>query len=203
MAVPPQYTEEIQEFFNDLNPYSFDAPLFKVEEYEVERANGIKGKYPLENVWFYGISAKRYALYRRNEADGEIEILKASSYGLGHLLSPFNKKDDGDDGDWLKEVWLDILRLHYGLISADSEKYRRSFALAKLAISKPRIMKRLERLNKGKPYDHQIKPFNFCIVGFSNAVDEETGKPIKPLAPYRKNAQQCPYNSFIDYESSK
>jgi hypothetical protein len=201
MAVPPQNKKEIQEFFNALNPYSFDAPLFKVEEYEDE----YKQKYPLENAWFYGISAKRYVLYNRDEATGKIEILKASSHGLGHLLSPFRRKDNDDNRDWHKDVWLDILKLHYGLVAADSlnEKYDSSYALAKLAISTPQIMKRFERLNKGKPYDRQIKPFNFCIIGIGNDKDGNTGKPIRPLAPYRKNAQQCPYGSFIDYESGK
>ena len=104
-----------------------------------------------------------------------------------------------------QRVWLDILKFHYGEVTADSlkEKYGGSFALAKLAISTPRILKRFERLNEGKPFDRQKKPFNFCIVGFSNDVDGITGKIVKPLAPYRKNAQQCPYDSFIDYESGK
>ncbi len=26
---------------------------------------------------------------------------------------------------------------------------------------------------------------------------------VKPLSPYRRNAQQCPYDSFVDYESGK
>ena len=78
-----------------------------------------------------------------------------------------------------------------------------NFASSQLAISTPHMMKRFERLNEGKTYDHQIKPFNFCIVGFSNDVEESTGKPIKPLAPYRKNAQQCPYDSFLTMKAAK
>lgn len=46
LAVPPQHVKEIQEFFSGLNPYSFDAALFKVEEYEDEH----KKKHPLENI---------------------------------------------------------------------------------------------------------------------------------------------------------
>lgn len=186
MAVPPQYTKEVQEFFNGLNPYSFDVPLFKVE---------------YENVLFYGISAKRYVLYKMDTA-GRIEVLKASSHGLGHLLSPFNRESNDN---WYKEVWFDILKLHYDQVSADTlnEKYGRSFALTKLTISRPQIMERFGHLNNGEPYDQQIKPFNFCIVGIGNDVDGETGKLVKPLAPYRKNAQQCPYDTFIGYESGK
>lgn len=195
MAVPPQYKKEIQDFFGKLNPYDFDATLFKVEH---------------ENIWFYGISAKRYALYSLTEKNGQkqIEIVKASSHGLGQFLSPFEKKIKTKKKneivvDWYKEIWLDIVKLHYGMISKEEEelyeKYNDSYALAQLTISTPSIMKRFERINKGKPYDCQIKPFNFCIVGVGNDVDEQTGKPIKPLSPYRKNAQECPYDSFIDY----
>jgi hypothetical protein len=186
MAVPPQYTKEIQEFFGDLTPYSFNAPLFKVEQ---------------ENVWFYGISAKRYVLYKCDESTGDIEIVKASSHGLGYLMSPFG----GYSGDWYKQVWLDILKLRYGQtsISEINEKYSESYALAKLAISTPHIMKRFESLNKNKSYSQQIKPFNFCIAGIGNSIDRQTRTPVHPLAPFRRNAQQCPYDSFIDYESGK
>jgi hypothetical protein len=90
-------------------------------------------------------------------------------------------------------------------VTADAltEKYSRSFAISKLVISSPQIMKRFEHMNRGKPYDQQIKPFNFCIVGIGNDIDSETGKPVKPMAPYTKNPQQCPYDTFIDYESGK
>ena len=32
MTVPPQYTKEIQEFFQVLNPYNFDVDIFKLEK---------------------------------------------------------------------------------------------------------------------------------------------------------------------------
>jgi hypothetical protein len=129
----------------------------------------------------------------------------ASSLGLGHLLNPFVSKKDGDK-EWEKQVWQDILGLHYGRISPTdlAAKYENAFAMSKLAISKPHILKRFERLNAGKPYDQQIKPFNFCIVGIGNFLDDEqTGKVIKPLSPYRRNAQQSSFDSFVDYESGK
>jgi hypothetical protein len=223
MAIPPQYTKEIQGFFSGLNPYDFDAPIFKVEN---------------ENVIFYGISAKRYVLYKMHNHNKDIEIIKASSHGLGHLMSPFATskkiKKEGKDEDWHKEVWLDILKLHYGLTSPSvlNEKYNRSFAVAQLTLSTASLTKRFDKLNavkpcltervkpsnarvklsnahvkqynqKAKPYNKQVKPFNFCIVGITNFFDEQNVKPVIPLSPYRKNAQQCPYDSFVDYESGR
>ncbi|WP_269851491.1 hypothetical protein [Methanosarcina horonobensis] len=46
--VPPEKAQKIVDFFQPLNPYSVNIPLLKPEK---------------ENLWFYGISSKRYALY--------------------------------------------------------------------------------------------------------------------------------------------
>jgi hypothetical protein len=59
---------------------------------------------------------------------------------------------------------------------------------------------RLE-LNHGKTWKEQIKPFNFCLVGFQ-AV-EENGRVIKPLAPYCDNPQTIVHEPFIDYETGE
>ena len=77
MAVPKECVKDIQDFFQPLNPYNFDKPLFKEEK---------------EDVWFYGISAKRYVLYTKEGdkitiKDGDERAY--SLHGLGHLLNPF------------------------------------------------------------------------------------------------------------------
>jgi len=70
MALPPQHTKEVQDFFANLNPYNFDADIFKLEKL---------------NVWLYGISAKRYCLYTIDEKTGDVIIDKEkySVHGLG------------------------------------------------------------------------------------------------------------------------
>lgn len=181
MMIPPKYTKEIQNFFRPLNPYNFDADIFKVER---------------ENVWFYGVSAKRYVLY--GIKNGKITIRKHSSHGLGHLLDPFSQ--DEENIDWNKEVWKDILDLHYENVTADHlvEKYQNKYALSKIAISSPYILRWFKGFNKKRGYYDRIKPFNFCLVGFSN-MPNETGKMIKPLAPFRKPAREAVYHDFVDY----
>ena len=69
----------VQDFFKPLNSYKHDVEMFKIEEYEDEN----KEKHLADNVWFYGISAKRYVLY--GFENNEIKIFKYSSHGLGHL----------------------------------------------------------------------------------------------------------------------
>lgn len=46
--VPPEYAQAIIDYVQPLNPYSLDIPLLKAEKVD---------------MWFYGISSKRYALY--------------------------------------------------------------------------------------------------------------------------------------------
>ncbi|MEM0136367.1 MAG: hypothetical protein QXU18_14270 [Thermoplasmatales archaeon] len=55
----------------------------------------------LENVLLYGISAKKYCLYRN--VNGENGIIKYFTNGLGHLLNI--------DGE---QTWKYVLRKHFG-----------------------------------------------------------------------------------------
>ncbi|WP_244603621.1 hypothetical protein [Methanococcoides sp. AM1] len=90
--VPPEHAQEIIDYFQPLNPYSLDIDLLKAEK---------------EDMWFYGISSKRYALYTyENE---EIKFMEGERsfklHGLGHLTNPFPKAVD----EWQAEIWEDIL----------------------------------------------------------------------------------------------
>ncbi|NPE29446.1 hypothetical protein HNV12_16100 [Methanococcoides sp. SA1] len=180
--VPPEYAQEIIDYFQPLNPYSLDIDLLKAEKVD---------------VWFYGISSKRYALYTyENE---EIKFMEGERsfklHGLGHLTNPFPKAVD----DWQAEIWEDLLMLHYGLISEldIEEKYSGLYAISRLTVSTANVLHRFDTINKGKEWKDMIKPFNFYLVGFQ--VAEEDGKAIKPLAPYSNDPQKIVYEPFIDY----
>ena len=47
--------KEIRDFFRPLDHYSVNVEIFKIEEDDNHK--------PLDNLMFYGISAKRYCLY--------------------------------------------------------------------------------------------------------------------------------------------
>lgn len=180
MFVPSECVDEIQKFFKSLNPYSFDKSLFKVEE---------------EDIWFYGISSKRYVLYRIVNDDFIIDDENYSLHGLGHLLNPFGEKIE----NWQKQIWLDILKLHHKKITEDDflRKYQNLFAISQLTITTKEIMTRFNKLNSRKPLAKQIKPFNFFLVGIGN--DEN----VKPIAPFWKNFQEIVHKEFIDYNTGK
>jgi hypothetical protein len=172
------------DFFQPLNPYDENLQLLKVDH---------------ENVWFYGISSKRYALYKFEQ--GKITFLDGERsfklHGLGHLTNPFPKSQT----DWQSEIWRDILMLHYGLLSSFEieEKYSRFYAIAKMTISTSHILDRYKLLNEGKEWYEQIKPFNFILVGFQ--VNTDGRKPVKPLSPHSKDPQKIVNEPFIDYET--
>jgi len=175
--VPSSFTFELRDFFKPLSPYSFEADFFKIEK---------------ERLLFYGISSKRYVLYKFQ--NGKIEIVDYKLHGLGHLLNPYN-----NGVEWQKQIWGDILNLHYGFITQQDiiEKYSNFYALSKLAVSTPILYKRFNSFNKNKPLNEQIKPFNFFLVGQGNKTD------IKPMVSYSKNAQGSVFKPFIDYKSGK
>ncbi|ABE51539.1 DNA polymerase [Methanococcoides burtonii] len=184
--VPPEHAQEIIDYFQPLNPYILDIDLLKAEK---------------EDVWFYGISSKRYALYTYE--NGNIKFMEGERsfklHGLGHLTNPFPKAVE----DWQAEIWEDILKLHYGIISElDIEKkYSNMYAISRLTVSTANVLHRFDVINKGKEWIYQIKPFNFYHVGFQ--VAEEDGKAVKPLSPFSNDPQNIVYDPFIDYATGE
>lgn len=129
----------MQQFFRPLNPYDKYVEVFKVEDYQ-----GADGKkHELGNVWFYGISSKRYVLYDRDQSKGEIRIRKYFSHGLGHL-------QDIDEEQW----WKDILTIHYQPQMKQDvlAKYGdgSKFAVSRLTVSTYSILSRFNDYNNGK-----------------------------------------------------
>ncbi len=181
-GVPPKAVPYLQNFFQELNPYHKDIPILK-EEYS--------------NVFFYGICAKRYVLYTLNGK--EIKIVKYSLHGLGHLLNPFGEEEK----KWHEVVWKDFLKLHYGWMTLHDfyAKYGSLYAVSKLSISNQELHKRIKKFNNSKDYVGQIKPFGFMLCGIGTKAIN--GRIVKPIAPYRKNAQEVPHLPFIDAETGE
>ncbi len=180
---PSEYAEGLKVLFKPLNPYEFNEDFFKIEK---------------EKYLFYGISAKRYVLYRIENDKIIIEKDNFKLHGLGYLLNPFDKQfKDGEK--WHKEIWEDILKLHYKIITQEDiiNKYSSLYSMSKIAVSTPSIYKRFKEFNRDKPLSKQIKPFNFFLVGQKNH------RNVKPIAPYSSNPQSAVYEKFIDYKSGK
>jgi hypothetical protein len=199
MAVSPRHWKPLQAFFESLNPYGSAEPLLKLE-YDDRDENG-----RLLGLWFYGISAKRYVLYRT--VNGEPRIVEDgwSSHGLGHLLHGNSENEDEEIHDkWEKELWLRIIKCANSELSEDElcEMYSGEYSVSKYAVSKPNLHRRLREINRQKYISKQIKPFNFVLVGQA-AESGSDDEPIHPVTRFTKRTEEAPFQSFVDYNTGK
>jgi hypothetical protein len=175
---PEKVATVIRKRFAALNPYAFRGDLLKQEAADADpRATRDLRMYCLS------ISAKRYACF--NVADDGTILIRGdlfSEHGLGHLQSPV-----GRDRDWMREVWVEIIRWVRGEIEelGDGLAFADLPAVGVFPIMKPETWKRFDRLNTRtdpqtkrrvqRSYLEQVKPFNFMLVAFPNTGDITTG----------------------------
>jgi hypothetical protein len=189
--VPPYLAYELSHLFDSLNPYDFNKPILEIED-------------GMEDIWFYGISSKRYCLFQRDGNKITIPEGKKLFYklhGLGHITNPFSRElKEGDK--WHKQFWEDILQVHFHPEELPDvlEKYENYAVISKLAVSTGIILIRFKKMNKGKPFNEQIKPFNFFLVGNGAKAGTDVEK-IKPVAPFNTNPQIVVEKEFIDYNT--
>ena len=189
IAVQPFYWKRLQEYFEPLNPVPEEPGFLKLED-----ENSKNGE--LRDLWFYGISAKRYVLYTIN-SHGEPVPVKWSSHGLGHLKHQ-------DAGDWEKTLWTSILRHAYGKLSREEllERYANEHAIAQLTITTPNLLRRVSAINEGKPRHKQIRPYNFVLAG-SPTMTSGKDRPIIPITQFMSDIEDAPYDSFIDARTGR
>ena len=199
VAVSPRYWRPLQAFFQPLNPYQSSERLLKLEYDDRDEAG------QRLDLWFYGISAKRYVLYRI--VNGEPSIIEDgwSSHGLGHLLHGNSENEDEEIHDkWEKELWLRIIKCANAELSEGElcEEYSGDYAVSKYAVTRPNLHRRLRKINQHKEISKQIKPFNFVLVG--QALESGTNdEPIHPITRFTKRTEEAPFQPFIDYNTGK
>ena len=86
-----------------------------------------------------------------------------------------------------KDIWESIL-------TKDFKGYNDKISVSQITISKPSILNRFKKMNSDKPYDKQIKPFNFMLIGSEI-------KNVIPCLPYSKNISGIEHQMFTDYKS--
>jgi hypothetical protein len=145
--------DQIRERFASLNPHDQTAAPGTILKAEVD-------------AYCYAIAAKRYALCRLDE-HGQPRLVPASehhpcSHGLGHLLNPIAPDTDPDAPDWITQLWEHELALVHGVqASGEDAAWYDQPALARSNVTSPELLGAFAKLNKGKRYADQVKPFNF------------------------------------------
>jgi DNA polymerase type B, organellar and viral len=199
--------EEIAKRFEALNPYDRDAIPGSVLKIEGDNFEPKTGKQ--RQLYCYAISAKRYALFLKDK-HGNPELLRKgvnndedrwSEHGLGHLLNPTDP--ESDDRKWVGQVWLNMVRNALGL-PAVAFGFEDRPAVGRVTVSSPAVIRPLAKLNEGKPYSEQIKPFNFLLTchvkpfGHPKGADPEH---FHLIAPYNNRSSQWLKTDWIDQYS--
>lgn len=193
--------EQIRERFSTLNPYDRSAVPGSI--LKIEGENFDPETKHRRQLYCLAISAKRYALFVRN-AKGTPSLVKHSEHGLGHLLNPTDP--DSDDRNWIAQVWLNMVRRALDLPTRPLPFEHRP-AVGRITISSPAVLRPLARLNDGKPYADQLKPFNFLLTCHVKAFGHPSGadpERFHLIAPYEPDPARWTQMEWTDqYTGSK
>jgi hypothetical protein len=104
--------QSIVDRFEPLNPY--DRNLVPGSILKIHKLNW-DAKKQRRQLFGYGIAAKRYALYTKNQND--IEIVEPKAHGLGHFYPPKDSQEGWkhETPQWIFEAWDWIIRGVLGL----------------------------------------------------------------------------------------
>jgi hypothetical protein len=178
--------DEVLAGLNALNPYDRDAvpSLIKLEPENFAPDDPTRP----EELWAVDVSSKRYALYNRGP-DGEVDVRKASTHGLGLFRSPIQADPDWDEEwpQWADLVWRRIIAEAEGLPVDAAPAWFDLPAVSQLPISSPTVLRPFGALNEGKPYEAQVKPFGFMLIGHADPLvplPDGLHAPVTPVAPF-------------------
>jgi hypothetical protein len=203
-ALSWKQVEDIAKRFAALNPYDRDAIRGSILKIEDDNFDPKTRKQ--RQLYCLAISAKRYALFLKDRR-GRPELLRKgpsndtdrwSEHGLGHLLNPTDP--ESEDRQWVGQAWLRIVQKSL-LIPTQTLEFENRPAVGRVTISGPAVIKPLAKINEGKPYSQQIKPFNFLLTCHVKAFGHPKGadpEHFHLIAPYNKDSRQWLKMDWID-----
>jgi hypothetical protein len=181
-------TGEVVAELESLNPYASGtiSSLIKSERENFDLHDAARAV----ELRALAISAKRYVLYERR--GDEIVIRKASWHGFGLYRSPLAKRGAGESRwerpwpEWVDVVWRRYIAEAEGLPVGPEPDWFELPAVGQLPVSSPAVLGPFRALNAGLPYEEQVKPHGFLLLGH---VDPLAPLPdgltdVTPMAPY-------------------
>ncbi|HLY66826.1 MAG TPA: hypothetical protein VKU60_14930 [Chloroflexota bacterium] len=167
IALPEEigtFVQVVVDRFERLNPYSVPG-LLKVEDV----------------CHFYGVSAKRYALFEYN-AHGQPLFRRVSGHALGYLASPVEPWPEPveleDAAPWHVDFWRQLLDADYGPLPGFD-----TTAIMPYSITRPSIEDWLP-----------LRPFSFLTVLLGKSRYDAGGddwREIRPIAPFTRSPQEA------------
>jgi len=210
-ALSWQQVKKLSDQFDTLNPYNRQAVPTSILKIEDDNYDDPETHEDQRQLYCLAISAKRYALFLRDERDNPVLLRKGvnnkedrwSEHGLGHLLNPTDP--EGEDRGWIAQVWLRMIRDALGL-PTQNPSFEHQPAVGRTSITSPAVMRPLAKLNEGKKYVDKIKPFNFLMTchvkpfGHPPGADPER---FHLIAPYETDSRSWLKNAWIDQYSAE
>lgn len=185
-ALSWKQTREIVDKFATLNPYDpaiVPGSILNIVE-DINRNTAGSQR----QIYGYGISAKRYALYTYDGS--RAKVIKASEHGLGLYYRPKEGRDpDCEVALWIKEGWQWLLSRALGQPCRKPDWFDIP-VMRRIAITTPNVMAALRRLNRD-----QARPYNFAI---SPVVANLSGSPVTLLGPFEKDPTRWGEMSYIN-----
>jgi hypothetical protein len=192
-ALPWAEVDGIVAGLETLNPYASGTvpALVKVEDDNF--ALGDRSR-PVE-LWAIANSSKRYALHERTPAG--VVLRKASEHGLGLYRSPIPKRLSGQPAwtsrwpEWVDVVWRRIVDATEGRPAGAPPTWFQVPAVSQLPVSSPVVLAPFAVLNRGQPFERQVKPFGFLLLGHLDPLaalpNGLTSEQVTAMAPYTSN----------------
>ena len=164
--------------FQSLNPY--DPAIVPGSILNIVEKLNFDSSGRQRQVYAYGISAKRHALYTATAR--RCRFIKASEHGLGLYYRPKEGRDSRCDVPvWIKEGWEWMLKRALGILSQEPEWFHLP-VMRRIAITTPNVMAALCRL-----LPDQARPYNFAL---SPVLVNLTGNQVTLLAPFEKDSSR-------------
>jgi hypothetical protein len=120
------------------------------------------------------------------------------------LLNPTDPQSE--DREWIAYAWLSIIRKALGL-PTQTPKFGRSPAVSRTTVSSPAVIQPLAKLNDGKRFAEQIKPFNFLLTchvrPFGHPQPCTDPEHFHLIAPYENDPTRWLALAWIDQYSGK
>jgi len=191
-ALSWEQVEDISNRFDALNPYDRDAVPNSILKLEDDNYSDPDKRDHQRQLYCFAISAKRYALFVRDNKDAPVLLRKGinnkddrwSEHGLGHLLNPTDP--ESEDREWIAQAWLNLVRRALDL-PAQNPSFGHSPAVGRVTISSPAVVKPLANFNARKKYCDQLKPFNFLLTCHVKQLGHPPGtdpEHFHLIAPY-------------------
>lgn len=177
--------EDIARGLNGLNPYDQTVipSLLKIENENFDGERGSTGCSNRRDLQAFAVSPKRYCFF---EQRGEqLTIVDRSESALGAYMQP--------GANWQSDWWHSIVK-NKGCPNGDLPAVRR------YQVASWDVYSRFARFNRGKPYQAQMKPFNFCLTVEASLVGQASRTLI---AVYETKPDRWLTQEWIDYASGE